>query len=385
MELLVAIASAPTAPFREHRVASVVRRICRDHSLPMYTDPDGNLLLGVGSAAALARALDHETRRPLLVLSAHMDHPGFHGLRWNRFEAGTGGELEIMWFGDAPRGGVEGAPVWIADCETGWTASGRLDHPRYRPPGEDNLCGGVVCLDGDAPQKRIAPRRLFGGFEFRAPCWHTRRRLYGRSLDDLVGVYSLVELARAVLPGKVALDPSPPFVVLLTRAEEAAFVGMVGHLMRTPYHRARRPVRLISVDASRSGPGLKVGGGVVIRTGDRATVFDPATVAAVAGIADAALDGRARRRFAGSTTCEASVAVAFGLPAAGVAVATGRHHNRGVRGSGVAPEHVDLGDLADVGRLCRALVAEEAPWEGPFSERRKVLVEAYEGYSDLFA
>jgi hypothetical protein len=51
----------------------------------------------------------------------------------------------------------------------------------------------------------------------------------------------------------------------------------------------------------------------------------------------------------------------------------------------VAPEHLDIDDLADIGRLCRALVENSAPWEHPLSDRRSALVEAYNGYRDLLA
>jgi len=385
LNLLLAITAAPTAPFREQCVVSVVLRICKEHAVPCYRDSDGNLVLGVTSAAALARAIGEQTRRPLLVFSAHMDHPGFHGLRWNRFAPGKSGELEVLWLGNAPRGAIEEAPLWLADTELGWSGHGRLVHTRYRPLPEGGLFGGIVSLDGDAPRTRIAPRRLYGGFRFRAPCWLTRRRLHGRSLDDLVGVYSLVDLARQFLSRPAARNQPPPFVVLLTRAEEVAFVGIVGHLNRTPYHRARRPVRLISVDATRSVDGARVGRGVVVRLGDRATVFDPATVATLSGVADAALDGRTQQLLIGTTTCEASVALALGLPAAGIAVAVGNHHNERTRDRRVAPEHLDIDDLADIGRLCRALVASTAPWDRPFSNRRRVLAEAYDGYRDLLA
>jgi putative aminopeptidase FrvX len=383
-DLLLALAAAPTAPFREHRVVSLVRRTCERHPVPFYQDPDGNLILGVTSGAALSRAIYAEERRPLLVFSAHMDHPGFHGLRWRRHSSGQGAELEVLWMGGAPRGAVEGAPVWIADTGLEWTGSGRMLNVRRGPASSGGrLLGGIVSLDGDALPARTSPHRLYGGFRFRAPCWLTPRRLYGRSLDDLAGVYALLDLARAYLAAPAALDQPPSFIVLLTRAEEVAFVGMLGHLERARYHRARRPVRLINVEATRSTRGARAGRGVVVRLGDRATVFDPATVATVSAIADSALDGRSQQALTGATTCEASVALSCGLPSAGLAIAVGNHHNERSRDLGVAPEYVDLGDLADLGRLCRALVAPGCRWDQPFADRRRALAEAYEAYRDL--
>jgi putative aminopeptidase FrvX len=61
----------PVAPYFEHAVRAEVEKICAEHDLPFKRDRFGNVLVELKSNARI---------RPL-VLSAHLDHPGFEIVR----------------------------------------------------------------------------------------------------------------------------------------------------------------------------------------------------------------------------------------------------------------------------------------------------------------
>jgi putative aminopeptidase FrvX len=97
---------------------------------------------------------------------------------------------------------------------------------------------------------------------------------------------------------------------------------------------------------------------VVVRVGDRATIFDPTLTAALCARA-AALDGLPwQRRLMDGGTCEASAFGASGWRASGLALPLGNYHNVADDGSGIAPEDVRVDDLLAEVRLLESLVTE---------------------------
>ncbi len=367
--LLATLLGQPTAPFREMHVRAAVEAWCARRGLGCHRDAFGNLAVGAATPAAWARLLRSGTAaEPVRLFVAHMDHPGFHGLRWL-----SGGRLAVRWLGGGPVRHLRGAAVWLTDAEGG-TGRGRIVRARLHQSRRwpERL---EIAVEALPPGRRPAARALFGGLDFRAPWWRRGRRLHARVADDLVGVWAALE---AVAWG---LARGRPVAALLTRGEEVGFTGLVAHLEAQPRLPAGRRVVVVSLETSRQLPGARIGAGPVVRLGDRRTVFDTAATEVLALAARRALPDAHQRRLMDGGACEATAATAWGLPAVGISVPLGNYHNQGFEGGpdcrgreGPAPEHVDLGDVAATLRLCRALARPGLPWEDPWATTRRRLV-----------
>src|SRR4030066_192298 len=87
------------------------------------------------------------------------------------------------------------------------------------------------------------------------------KKLYTKAADDLVGVFAILRTAMDLHAGR--RRKAPPFIGLLTRAEEVGFIGTVGHLELGWLSAARRPTMCISLETSRTLPNALVGKGPV--------------------------------------------------------------------------------------------------------------------------
>lgn len=383
LSLLREIVSQPTAPFREHRVAAVVKRALEEARVPFFEDPAGNIVVGVPSRAAYARLVREKSRDPVRLYMAHMDHPGFHGLSWIAAD-----RLKVRWHGASPVKRLVGAPVWIAMTGKGEMV-GRIAAAKIAKSGR-GIDTAEIRIDS-APLPRPAAKTAFGGFRFRSPAWTTGNRMFTRSADDLVGVFAIVATAIAIFSRR-RKGPSPSFIGLLTRAEEVGFIGAIAHFDLGWLARAERPVVCISLETSRALPGAEIGQGPVVRLGDRQTVFTPGETAILSSIAEKTL-GRARqRRIMDAGTCEATAALAFGFPAVGISVPLGNYHNQSIEGGpdsrgpgGPAPEFVDLRDVAGELALCAALLKPDLPWADPWQVIKETLRKRFSRYKHLLS
>ena len=132
---------------------------------------------------------------------------------------------------------------------------------------------------------------------------------------------------------------------LLTRAEE---VGFLGAFEAIRLGTVPTDAVVLSLECSKALPEAPQGGGVIVRVGDRMSIFDPALTAALAAVA-AAADIPHTRRLMDGGVCEASAFCAAGYRASGLCIALGNYHNADDGGRGVGPEHVLVDDyLAEV-------------------------------------
>ncbi len=354
----------PTAPFREQHVAAWAARQLARAGVPHFFDPVGNLLVGAASATDYRRLVRRASREPLRLFIAHMDHPGFHGVRWM-----SDRRLAIQWHGGSPTRRLRGAQVWLAS-DAGYVGAGELAAIRLHKSGQA-LASAEVRLRAPLAAP-MAARALFGGLGFRAPVWRSGRKLYTQAADDLVGVFAVVDTALTLWR---AQRTRLPFLGLLTRGEEVGFTGALAHFKLGWLERARRPIVAVSLETSRTLPGAVIGGGPVVRLGDRRTVFDAHALQVLSDVAQAALPGRHQRRIMDGGTCEATAATVCGLTAIGISVPLGNYHNEAFEGApgipatrGPAPEFVHLDDVEGLLHLCRALLAPRLPWQQPWRD-----------------
>lgn len=371
---LEALLARPTAPFHEDHVAAHAARQLDRWQVPWCSDPYGNLVVGVPSLAGYRRILNRPGP-PLRILIAHMDHPGFQGRTWLGLR-----RLAVRWLGGGPTRRLSGARVWVV-AGGGTPRAGRLTRARPAAHGF-GLESAEVVLEAPLPGRRPAARLCYGGFDFGSPVRRRGPRLYTRAADDLVGVFTILELARGL-----RRDSDLPFLGLLSRAEEVGFVGLLAHLEAGYLARTRRPVVCVSLEASRTLPGAELGRGPVVRLGDRRSTFDPHATKVLADLARRVLPGAHQERIMDGGACEASAALAHGLPTIGLSVPLGNYHNQPLEtgGPGPAPEFVHPMDVDGLLRLCTALVRRALPWSDPWCTERGRLTRNARHYRRLLA
>ncbi len=363
--LLKDILSLPTAPFHEVHVLRCVTARLQDAGVPFFEDPAGNLIVGVDSRAAYGRLLREKSGQPVRLFIAHMDHPGFHAVRWLDEK-----RLAVKWLGGSPVRHLAGARVWLSDGEEGLLTEGRLRKIKLLKQGWAMDTAEVYLPQRLTP--RPPARRLFGGLQFRAPYWRSGKRIYARAVDDLAGVFAIV--ATAIDLFRRGKTGAPPFLGLLTRAEEVGFVGAVRHFDLGWLAQRSRPLVCVSLEASRTLPGARIGKGPVVRLGDRRTTFDPGGLRLLSDLAERLLPGRHQRRIMDGGACEATAATAWGIPTIGLTLPLGNYHNQGFdggmdcpRAQGPAPEFVHADDVDGLLRLCRGLMRPNLDWQTPWA------------------
>jgi endoglucanase len=334
---LVALAgrllSCPVAPFYEAGVRAVVETVCSEHGLDCRRDRYGNVLVHLG---------DPSVGRPL-VLAAHMDHPGFEVVR----ALGPKGWV-VQFNGGVPDAYFRpGLPLRL------WPGDIRVRLGRPVGAGKWFEAHAISRRRKDSePSHKAAPR--FGVWDVEE--FAVRRgRIHGRACDDLVGVAcvlaTLIELKRSA---------RRTFVIgVLSRAEE---VGFQGALAVAAERVIPKDSLIISLETSRELPPAKMGKGVILRVGDRTSVFDAAAMRFLGEVASglaSATDGRfhCQRALMPGGTCEATAYQGYGYQTGALCVALGNYHNCHPNGS-IAAEYVDAGDACSMVELLVAAARE---------------------------
>jgi len=380
---LTTLLSQPTAPFREQHVMAYAIAALEQHGVPYFFDPIGNIVVGASSKTDYQRLLREPGSEPLRVFIAHMDHPGLHGVRWVGPHV-----LRIRWHGGSPTKLLSGSRVWLSTAE-GWSGEGVLQNVKLHPKGYAIGTAEVRVPAAQITNTRPAAKQLFGGFKFRKPVWQSGAKLYTKAADDLIGVFCIVATAIEVF-GQRGRKKRPPFIGLLTRAEEVGLVGAVGHFELGWLQAARRPIVCVSLEASRTLPGAVVGKGPIVRLGDRRTPFHADYSQVLSELAEQVLPKQHQRRIMDGGSCEGSAATAYGFPTIALAVPLGNYHNQGLEGGpdcsghlGPAPEFVHLDDVEGQRKLCVALMQDKLPWADPWQKVQKRLQQNFEEYRRL--
>ena len=341
LELARRFLPIPTAPFHEHLVCAEVWRFAEERpELRCLSDPFGNLHLRLGAAP------------PGIILTAHLDHPGLS------LAAHDGGDWFFHSLGGIPTELTREAGVLLYGHE----GLEPLARGRVIAFLEDGVPGAAEGRPAfrvrlDDPPPAAEPGTVFATWELPG-LEVSGSRLRARACDDLAGVtvaLSVMELARA--------DDAEGVGVLLTRAEETGFGGMLAAL-DDPH--LDRGALYVNIECSSSRAGAPLGEGPVIRVGDRRWVFDASVTAALTraaeGLGSRPSGFRYQRRLMDGGTCEATALCRAGLTAGAVALPLDNYHNHG--GRKLRPEAIALDDavglvelLAEVAREPRAAVA----------------------------
>lgn len=319
--------SLPTAPFREDAVRRHIVDFCAERNIATKQDDVGNVIATCGS----------QYGNNVFAFGAHMDHPGFIAAadsRAGKLDAVFYGGVEEKYFrGTAVRFFTEAGPVKGVILRTRKDKNQRGLHVQASVQG--------TVKKGDAGMWNLPAFRLRGD------------RLYSRACDDLVGCVSILalldELHRRGIRKKV--------MAVFTSAEEA---GLQGAKHLCIQKKIAKNIRLVAIETSSVLPNVKMGDGVVIRVGDRSSIFTPALTAFLLDCAkreqSADKTFRYQRKLMDAGTCESTVYDRFGYVNAAVCIPLGNYHNRNVRTGRIAAEYVSLSDLQNMVRLFVAIV-----------------------------
>ena len=332
LQLAKPLIRTPTAPFHEHFALGIARSFAAKRPLiQVLHDRCGNSLLLYDGGA-------QEEDDEFIVLTAHLDHPG---LVWRSSQGPSRALFEIL-------GGVE--------LEQALTTGVRI-FDLNRPATQRGIPGTIVrTIEEEGtryPLLEVATARDIpqgpGTFAmWDLPAFRVQgRRLSGRAIDDLAGA----AVALCVLDSLVRHQASVRLGVLLTRAEEVGFVGMLaaldaGFLPRRALY--------INIECSSVAAGAVLGAGPILRVGDRLWVFDPNISGGLAALADELASQqpsfRYQRKLMDSGACEATPLMQADYRTGAVALPLGNYHNSGP-GAQLAPEYIHLDDANGLVRL----------------------------------
>jgi len=293
VRILERLAREPTTSYHEERVAAEATRIAQAYGARVRRDRHGNLKVSPPSP-----------RKGVPVwLVAHMDHPGVEIV--GRREAVLLGGLAPSYFrrGTRLRFYRDGEPV----AARVRSYSAKTYRFRLAP----------------SPEVDRLRRRDMGVFELED--FAVRDGLvHARQLDDLAGSsVSLAAMERACRDRRMNLH------ALLTRAEEEGFVGTLAAIADRAIP---RNAVIVNVEASKAIPGVEIGGGPVIRVGDRRKTFDPRAESLLLAAREKLPKSKPVQRWLMSGgTCEATCWGLYGWRATGVAIPLGNYHNQGPR------------------------------------------------------
>jgi len=344
VELLERILTLPTAPFHEGFVSALLCRELEIAGFDFRLDNYGNIIVSCG-----------EGDNPLACV-AHMDHPGFEILE------GGEGVVEAEWFG-----GVDGkyfpeARVVIYEGSSGAVrARGRVEEVSKNDQGRVEKMRLRI--------KGVAARGDFGSWNL-VPFRQQGELIYTKGADDLVGCAVILTALKEIKRKGV----KKPILGIFTRAEEQGFIGTLGMI------RARAlpaSARIVSIETSKALPGIRLGGGPVIRLGDRTSMFNHQMVVFMDYVAREIKrkdsDFIFQRRVMDGGTCEATPYQWSGYASGGIAVPLRNYHNQGRKRIG--PEGIHLGDVEGAIRL----LVELALRTDEFDLARQETVQRWEG------
>jgi putative aminopeptidase FrvX len=306
--ILKRILKVPTAPFHEYGVRAEIESLLREcPHVKLKRDKFGNLM------ATYKRG--RKVSNPTWVLGAHMDHPGF-------VRPARGKSKDWEFLGGVPEDAV---------------AQGVRDGLRSKAKG------------------RIAT------WDF--PVEISFEKVQAAACDDLVGCAVIV----ATFWELAMLDASTTCHAVFTRAEEVGFLGAWQVARKWPF--GKNDV-FVSIETSRPVNGAVMGGGPVVRVGDRLSVFDSEGVSVL--MTTAKEQGiRVQRCLLDAGACEATAVQAAGHRAVGISLPLGNYHNLD-ENRRIAPEYIMMSDIRSLVDLLKALVATSHDGIGERSIRERV-------------
>ncbi len=335
---LMELTATPTAAGQEDRVVAWIEQWAeKQKGISLKRDKYGNLLL---------TQTRKSTKKPIYI-TAHLDHPAFVVRKQIDDQ-----HLEMEF-----RGGVNDAYFVGAKVEV-------FDN-------EDNAYTGTIqSLDSKAkPFKRVIVKLKKGvagillkndiaRWKFNPP-FVKNGLLHAPACDDLAGVAA----ALCALDKIIKLPALGHVGVLLTRAEE---IGFVGAIAAAKNRSVPKTSRLLCLETSRSFPESPIGGGPILRVGDKTSVFGPELTNAASEIMNSKKNFLWQRKLMPGGTCESTAFCEYGYLSTCLCLALGNYHNMkdidGVlqknKPAKVAPEVISVDDFHGLVEMLKIICRE---------------------------
>ncbi|MGD9127860.1 MAG: hypothetical protein PVH19_10835 [Planctomycetia bacterium] len=339
LNLLKNIASAPTAPFCEMVPLARVKAWAEKNQIECREDKFGNLLLKYPGT---------EKVRDPWVLQAHLDHPSFGVVKQQGRTVHAqfrGSVLPKFFKGESVRFFPElighPKPNKMQDLSdgsdkfasvTGTILSAKLDK-------KTRFLNCRIKLDR-LPEEPLQPGTL--GM-WNLPAWRqSGDKLSLRACDDLVGAAAvLTTIERLKRTGA-----KRPVYGLLTRAEE---LGFVGALAAAQLGTIKKSWPVLGIETSKAQAAAPIGGGAVIRVGDKKAVFSPSLNMhldeAAAKVTKRKGIQVVRSLMPGGST-ESTLLATVGYRTCATCIPLGNYHNMGK--DKIRVEQVNLSDYASL-------------------------------------
>lgn len=397
-DVLLEVTQIPTAAGREERVEAYIRAYVEARpALRLRADRAGNLVVeprtpwgasstGSGGTSRSMGAGSRVARSPLnaatgvasssrpaaalsskapIFITAHLDHPAFVVERIvgpATVELSFRGGVNDDYFPDArivlhpqdhapigatlsgpsssPAGANPFGTMYLAELDSQAVSSSRAgeDHSGEEQGGKGALIDDAHTDDHPAQLVRvgdIATWALPPAEVDRAGIVHTP------ACDDLAAVAAALCAYDRLLELALAGERVEDVRLLFTRAEEIGFIGAIAacRLGTIP-----SGSRLVALENSRASNEAPIGGGPIVRVGDRLSVFDPrltaacarraeqitsapASITATQKQADLTNKSRWQRKLMAGGACEATVFCAYGFQATCLCLPLGNYHN----------------------------------------------------------
>lgn len=323
---LMEVTDLPTAAGREDAVIQWVQNwVARRKQVELKADEHGNLTL-------LMKHRPKKKVRPV-YLTAHMDHPAFvvtHVEGKNVTAEFRGGVQDEYFVGSQVRF-RDGATDHVGKVKELIAKEGQADKvARIR------FAEALPVKVGDVLTWEVGPPRIEKGL------------LHTLACDDLA---ALVAALAAFDRLQKVKQPDFDVRVLLTRAEEVGFVGCIGACRSGT---VPKRARVVALENSKSFAESPIGGGPIIRVGDRWSTFHPELTLDVALIAEQLASRHTefnwQRKLMPGGVCEATAFCEFGYEATCICLPLGNYHNMADRKPGqkkgrIAAECISLNDF----------------------------------------
>ena len=339
-KLLKQVLNLPTAPFHEHHVARFVLHFCKSLGLSCKQDSFGNLKV----------IYRHGASKPV-AFTAHMDHPGFEVLK-------GGKKSLVQLLGGVPDNYFLKSKVVL--CDNKGFAKGKV----------------IQVADKKRRQfwvqvDRSVEKKGFGYFNL--PGFKLRKGLIKtKAADNVMSVGVLLNFLKELKRKKIKAH----VICIFTRAEEVGFVGASG-LVKNNFLSKKIPAVVLETSSAKAG-GVAIGGGPVLRVGDRFSTFAPEMDVWLKTAADSLQSKdksfRYQRALLPGGRCEASLYVAEGYRVGGLAFPLGNYHNKGPKN--YAAEFISAKDYQDMLKWLIALAQASLP--------SKLSKKLYKGIDKIF-
>lgn len=318
---LLELTAIPTAAGREGRVVSFIQNWGSDRDdLAIETDPSGNLTI---------RFNEPSDAGPPVYFTAHLDHPAF---AVERVIAPS--VLELAFRGGVMDDYFPGARVEII-TQDNRSIPGTITEkaePGSPSPYKHWLCELDEQAD-DITTNDIA-RWLLPEASVEGGLIHTH------ACDDLAAAACAMLAMDRIRDERAQGAHKADVRLLFTRAEE---VGFIGALAAVRHGTIPQDAKVIALENSRAFPESPIGGGPIVRVGDRLTIFSPRLTDDIARIAEDIAGGPSsptasqkesdlpkwkwQRKLMAGGACEATVFCHAGLDATCVCLPLGNYHN----------------------------------------------------------